>query len=552
MREDHATLAALGFSSDDLEAMGLSRPATAEPSGLMDAYLRRSNKKEDLATLRGHLRELVRWAQVEGIQIRHVWFEQLSASKAYVRRWEFEKATQAILKGRSKTLGVWKTDRFDRRGMGAVGRMLDEFDRRQARLVSISEGLDSAKGGRLVFAILSERAREEAKDIAKRVKMGHDSHKAEGRRGTGRPPFGLCSAPGSGKVEPNPDEYETARRLADMLLDRKTTKDTAHRLNEEGHRTRSGATWSPTAVSKLAQSPLFAGMVPVRRRKTDEHGNVLDCWEGYGEPLRDAKGEVVLCGAGVVTPAEWFRIKALIAERTDNRWSRGKPEAKYLGTGSYRCGRMRDKEGTGEYEPCGGAMSHRGGRYRCEVRQTRGKSICQGVVTLAERIDHAVGQAWISHITSLEPDDPVITAMARRWLAFADPETQAKKEETQKALEAAQERVKKLEDDFYVYGKMDEARFEELSEGQRALIESTTAALEALDAEADRKPVMRIDSLREAWGKADMRDKRMLLKCALGEKGITVRAAARQGDPTPILARLEFDWLSKADVSAGS
>ncbi|MEV0494279.1 recombinase family protein [Streptomyces atratus] len=51
-------------------------------------------------------------------------------------------------------------------------------------------------------------------------------------------------------------------------------------LNEEGRRTRSGATWSPTAVSKLAQSPLFAGMVPVRRRKTDEHGNPLDSWEG--------------------------------------------------------------------------------------------------------------------------------------------------------------------------------------------------------------------------------------------------------------------------------
>jgi len=98
----------------------------------MDACLRRSNKKavtrksnkkssnkkEDLATLRGHLWDLVRWARADGLQIRHVWFEQLSASKAYVRRREFEKATQAIVDGKSKTLGVWKTDRFDRRGMG--------------------------------------------------------------------------------------------------------------------------------------------------------------------------------------------------------------------------------------------------------------------------------------------------------------------------------------------------------------------------------------------------------------------------------------------------
>ncbi|MFC5718972.1 recombinase family protein [Streptomyces gamaensis] len=549
MREDHATLIGLGLSPEELETLGLDKPATADPTGLMEAYLRRSNKKEDLATLRGHLRDMVRWAQANGLEVRHIWCEQLSASKTYVRRREFEKATQAIMDGKSKTLGVWKADRFDRRGMGAVGRMLDEFDRRQARLVSVSEGLDSSQGGRVIFAILSERAREETKDIAKRVKIGHDSHKAEGRRGTGRPPFGLFSAPGSGKVEPHPDEYGTARRLADLLLDKKTTKDTAHRLNEEGHRTRSGATWSPTAVSKLAQSPLFAGMVPVRRRKTDEHGNHLDSWEGYGEPLRNEKGEVVMCGKGVVTPGEWFKIKALIAGRTDERWAKGKPGAKYLGTGSYRCGRLRDKKGTGELESCGGSMSHRGGRYRCEVRQTRGKSICEGVVTLADRIDHAVGQAWIHHITALEPGDPVVIEIARRWSAFADPETRAKKDEAQKALEAAQRRVKKPEEDFYVYGKMDEERFEELSEGQRAVIESTAATLEALDAQADLLSLTHIDTLREAWEAADMADKQMLLKCALGKKGITVKPAARQGDRTPILERLEFGWLSEEEAA---
>ncbi|MFJ9663716.1 recombinase family protein [Streptomyces sp. NPDC101219] len=549
MRDDHATLVGLGFDDEHLESMGLDRSATARPSGLMDVYLRRSNKKEDLATLRGHVRDVVRWARTNGLQIRHVWFEQLSASKSYVRRREFEKAIQSIMDGRSRTLAVWKTDRFDRRGMGAVGRMLDEFDRRQARLVSVSEGLDSSQGGRMVFAILSERAKEEARDMARRVKSGHDAHKAEGRRGTGRPPFGLYSAPGSGKVEPHPDEYDTARRLADFLLDKKTTKDTAHRLNEAGYRTRSGATWSPTAVSKLAQSPLFAGMVPVRRRRTDEYGNPLDSWEGYGEPLRNEQGEVIMCGRGVVTPGEWFKIKALIAGRTDERWAKGKREAAYLGTGTYRCGRLRDKWGTGELEICGGSMSHRGGRYRCQVRQTRGTSVCGGVVTLADRIDHAVGQAWVDHIAVLAPGDPVVVEVARRWLAVVDPESKAKKDEALAALEAAQRRVRKLEDDFYVFGKMDEERFEELSAGQRAVIESTITMLDALEAEADLSSLT-ADVLRDAWASADLRDRRMLLKCALGEGGVTVKPAARQGDHTPILERLEFDWLSEKDTTA--
>ena len=287
----------------------------------MDAYLRRSNKKEDLTTLRGHLRDLVRYAKGEGLQIRHVWFEQLSASKAYVRRREFEGCTQAILDGLSKTMGVWKTDRFDRRGMGAVGRMLDEFDKRRARLVSVSEGLDSSKGGRMVFAILSERAREEAKDIALRVKIGHDSHKAENRRGTGVPPFGLHSprldnGKASGLVAPHPEEFPTARRIADLLLEGESAMGVANILNAEGITSRKGTTWSGGAISRLVQSPLFAGMVPQRERVEDEHGNPLGRWRGYGEPALDEKGSPRMCGTGIVTPGEWYLIRGKIDART--------------------------------------------------------------------------------------------------------------------------------------------------------------------------------------------------------------------------------------------
>ncbi|MFJ5549566.1 recombinase family protein [Streptomyces sp. NPDC093225] len=536
-------MASLGLGVDELGAMGLSEPCLAGPDELVDVYLRRSNKGEDLATLRGHLREVVRWARAGGLQIRHVWFEQLSASKSHVRRRQFERAVQAVMDGKARTLAVWKADRFDRRGMGAVGRLLDEFDRRGSRLVSVSEGLDSANGGRLVFGILSERAREESLDIAKRVKMGHDSHKAEGRRGTGRPPFGLFSVPGSGKVEPHPAEYETARRLADLLLDGKTTKATAHQLNREGRWTRSGATWSPTAVSKLAQSPLFAAMVPVRRRRTDEHGALLDSWAGFGEPLRDAAGEIVMCGVGVVDPAEWFRIKAMIGARTDDRWSRGKPQTKHMGTGIYRCGRLRDKSGAGDLERCGAPMTYRGGRYRCSVRDTRGSAVCTGVVTLADRIDREVGLAWTSYVSRLAADDPEASRIVGWWLAAGDPEGQANGAAAQSALAAAQQRMGKLEEDFYVYGKMDEQRFEELHDGLRSVIESAETAVDAWSSTIARDSRAPIEMLRTAWEAANTLERRMLLKTALGAHGIVVVPAARRGDRSPILDRLVFDWL---------
>lgn len=530
-RADADTLAALGFTPDELAAMGLDKPADAEPTGLADVYLRRSKKREDLAALRGHLKDITRWTASAGLQVRHVWFEQLSASKIHVRRAEFENATQAVLDGKSKTLAVWKTDRFDRRGMGAVGRMLDEFDRRRSRIVCVVEGLDSSQtGSRIVFAIMSERARDEAKDISTRVNLGHREHKAGGRRGTGRPPFGLYSATGSGTVEPHEVEYPTARRLADLLLEGKTTVVTAHMLNEEGHRTRGGHTWTGTAVSKLAQSPLFAGMVPVRERKQDEHGNPLDVWEGYGEPLMGADGKPVTCGTGVVSVSEWYRIRAAIAERTDTKRQAGKPAAKYLLTGILRCGR------------CEGPMSHRGGRYRCERRQQRGTAVCAGVVALAARVDKAVSTGWVLYVSSLSPEDEVLHTIARRWLALQDPEAQAAREGATDALASAQKRLQRLEDDYYVHGKVSEERYEELSRSLAATIEVMGAQLEALDGKASIADLLDLDALTDAWDAPQtLETRRMLLRCAL--RSVTIKPAARQGDTSPIEGRLIYDWV---------
>ncbi|WP_319144894.1 recombinase family protein [Streptomyces sp. WI03-4A] len=548
-REDYATLKALGFEDDELKALGLWEPATAPPERLVEAYLRRSKKREDLATMRQHLREIVRhrWPDDMGeMQIRHVWFEQLSASKTYVRRPQFEHATEAVFGGLSKTLAFWKTDRFDRRGMGAVGRMLDEFDRRRAGLVSTTEGLDSRRpGARIVFAILSERAREEAKDITLRVNTGLAAHRLEGRRGTGLPPFGLISprledGKASGTVAHHPKEYKAARRLADLLLgkwvddsgkpgERLTGTAAAKRMNAEGFRLRTGAEFSGSAVSRIVQSPLWGGMIPRTERVMDEYGNPTGKWVQTKEPLLDDKGNAILCGNGVVTPGEWYAIKASFAERTGDS-GKGKRGAEYLLTGILRCGR------------CNGWMRHHKGYYRCVNWATKGT--CEGISTRAPRLEFAVAETWIRHVTALEPDDDVLHDIARRWLAYSDPETQAEREHARSALEAAQGRVKKLEDDYYVKGRMDEERFEELSAQQHATITTMTAKLESLSVEGNLGALMDADLLRESFNDENtpLSDRRMLLQSALISVTVAPSLIGR-GDRTPIEDRLTFRWV---------
>ncbi|MEJ8647336.1 recombinase family protein [Streptomyces sp. MS1.AVA.3] len=237
-REDLPNLRALGFDEAELRELDLWEPASGTPATLAEMYVRRSKKKDTLSTLREQVRRICSHAVAEGKRIRHVWFEQKSASKAYVRREEFEKATAAVTNtGLSKTLYVYKTSRLSRRGMGQVGLLLNKFEEESARIYVVAEHIDSTKQ-RMILAILSEQAREQVTDLSEFVKLGIDAHKAEGKWTGGVTPFGLRTA--GGTLEHDPAEYPLARRIAEYLLDRKTPNWIANKLNSEGKLTRHG------------------------------------------------------------------------------------------------------------------------------------------------------------------------------------------------------------------------------------------------------------------------------------------------------------------------
>ncbi|MFD3361643.1 recombinase family protein [Streptomyces albidoflavus] len=530
-REDADELAALGITSDELHEMGLAVPATGDPEQLMDVYLRRSKKQEDVATLRGHLRDMVRWAKANNVAIRHVWLEQRSASKAHVRRDEFEAAKAAVLARRSLTLGVWKTDRLDRRGMGEVGNLLDELDKRRARLVSISEGLDSSKGGRMVFAILSERAREEAKDISLRVQIGLDSHRILGRAPGGKPPYGVRHV-GDGKVGPDPAEYPTARAIADALLAGDAGTTISHRLTSEGATTRTGRHWSANAISRMAQSPLWAGLVPYRERQTDEYGNPIDKWGWKAEPLLDAEGHPVSCGTGVVSVTEWYAIRTYFGSRTvaGTIGRHGVRSASKILTGIMRC------------HHCGVGMVSGGDSYRCRTRMEGGPAACLGVRTSAARVDWMVGEMWVTHVSALEPDDPVLSEIARRWLAYQDPERAERQRHVSAALDDAERRMTELEDAYFVHGRIKRDRYEKLASSLTDQIEGQRTELAELQRQSDLTPLLDGVLLAEAWEAAELVDKRMLLRCAID--ALTLLPSTGQGDRRPIEDRLDVKWVS--------
>ncbi|MET8693192.1 recombinase family protein [Streptomyces bauhiniae] len=541
-RQDLPALRALGFEDGELKELGLWEPATGEPATLAEMYVRRSKKKDTLAALRAQVRQMCAQAERDRIKVRHVWFEQKSASKAYVRREEFENSTAAVVAGLSKTLYVYKTSRLSRRGMGQVGLLLDTFDDRQARIYVVAEHLDS-RNSRTILGFLSEQARDQAKDIAEFTKLGIDAHKAEGRWPGGVTPYGLECPKGTGKLQHNATEYPLARRIAECLLAAMVPAKIADMLNSEGRRTRKGAMWRAQTIIHLAKSASWAGLIPNRERATDENGNPIDKHFRSIEPLRDAKGNPISCGTGVVTYDEFLKINALISGRSraasgsaigDKR--RGIRQPVTVMTDVFKC------------PHCAGPMGNGGANYNCRNRAMLGKSVCQGAATRRGRVDDAMAELWTGHILKLSPDSETIQNIARRWLSYQDPGKEARKRQVSAVLESAVGREMKLEKEFFVLGRMSEEKFESLRVQVAVQITELKVELAELSKEADLSPLMDPEALTAIWGSEGIEGRRALLKAAV--KSVTITPAKYRGDRTPIHDRLVITWRDAKDPAA--
>lgn len=532
-REDLPTLRALGFEDEELQRLDLWEPAAGTPGDLAEMYVRRSKKKDTLSSLREQVRRMCAHAGHESIRIRHVWFEQKSASKAHVRREEFDRATTAIADaGLSKTLYVFKTSRLSRRGMGQVGLLLDSFEERQARIYVVAENIDSTRS-RMILAILSEQAREQASDIAEFTKIGIDGNKADGRWTGGVAPYGLYSPQGTGKLVHNPAEYGIARRIAEFLLDRRTPGWIANTLNVEEIVTRHGKRWTGPGIVSLAHSVTWAGLVAQRERIVDELGRHAGKYHRGGTPLLDREGNPISCGEGVISFSEHVKIGAILADRAQPGTSigdrtRGKREIVALLSGTLRC------------PHCKGPMANGGVNYRCYARQVEGPSSCIGVSTDRARVDEAVEIMWLNHVLGLSPESPTVHAIARDWLSYQDPEKEQRKAHVSAALESAVGREMKLQKEFFVLGHMDETIFERLRGQVAAQIAELKAELAELTKDADLSPLMDPESLAGLWAGAGISGQRALLKAAC--IGITLLPPKYRGDRTPILHRLVPEW----------
>jgi site-specific DNA recombinase len=288
------------------------------------------------------------------------------ASGATTDRDELQRAMRAARTGLIDVLLVYRVDRFSRNLRDMVG-LLDDLDHYNVVFRSATEPFDtSTPMGRMLVQMLGMFAQFERDTIIDRVINGMERKAAKGLWKGGRRPFGYLPDATGNTLTPHTDESPIVALIYRLYTrDRMGSKAIARTLNERGHRTTNGGTWSAYQVLRTLSNPVYIGELSFRDiTVSDCHAPLVDT-ETYTEAAR------------------------LLAERGEDHAHRRANSSDYTLTGRMRC------------PTCGTAMigTRAHGKtkvyryYTCHSRNRYDSTRCNGYRLNADETETAVLEA---------------------------------------------------------------------------------------------------------------------------------------------------------------
>jgi site-specific DNA recombinase len=502
---------------------------------LADLYLRLSLDRDGKTAIARQEADCRAWAERNGLQVRTVHIDRGRSGFKDITRVGFDAAVSALSTGVVGTLLVWKVDRLSRRGMGQVGTVLDDVERVGGRIVFVMDGLDTRQPqSRLVLALLSEVARTESANIGIRVSSAKAHLRNIGQWIGGAAPYGLRVAK-DGRLEHNPAYADIAREIADRALADEPLVHIARDLNAREIPAPRGGTWGTGTLAQLVRSPAWAGLLPETIKRDGKYTAQVVPW-------RDPEtGDTVVIGAGIVTPAEQMKIIRSLESRamvTATGTRRGvRAQTVHLLTGMLRC------------DACKGRMSAAGLSYVCAARRL-GKPCPAYTNALIAAVDRYTVSAWVAKLAATEPGDPLLTAVAERWIAQHDPATIRQRATIKDALDEATAALTDLEDARYLrnefVGPDAIKRWERLHDALGNRVNGLRRNLAEFPLpEADISALLDPVQVWEAWELQTVPERRAVLGLALDLVTVLPGTGTRgkRFDPD---ARLRFTWAGAA------
>jgi len=473
-----------------------------------DLYLRLSLDRDGKTAIDRQEVDCRVWAECNGLTVRKVHIDRGRSGYKNVSRKGFDAAITAVTAGVVGVLIVWKLDRLSRKGIGEVGKALDDIGQVGGRLVSVMDSLDTKNdSARATIAMLAELACNESRNLGMRVGSAKRHLRRRGQWIGGQPPYGLLVEPETKKLVHDPGTAVYARLIADEALSGKALVHIARLLNEHGVESARGGEWNSSSIMQLLRSPAFAGLMP--QTEYEEQPDGTRKYMNRVSPYRDPETlETVSIGEGIITVAERELILRQLQARTFPLAGKrhGHKQGRSLLTGIARCGL------------CGARMSKAGTSYQCSShRMGRG---CSGVSARVKSMDDYVTRVFLSHLPTLEPQDPLLDVITDRWAQREDPEAFVKRAAITAEIADEEARLAELEEARYIRGEFDGAdaidRYHRLAGRLRSRIEGLRADLLRMPIPSvDISPLLDAGLLRAAWEADDVVGRRERLGLAI-------------------------------------
>ncbi|MFF5760754.1 recombinase family protein [Streptomyces longwoodensis] len=492
----------------------------------IDLYLRKSaitRQRERALTFRAQEERGRRWANDNGYTVRKVWADNLSAYTDTIRP-EFDKAIGALLADEVPALWCYAADRFSRKGAGSVIPLLDAGK----RIVFDYENLDSAEPrDRRDIINRVEEAREYSALLSHRVRGTKEQQRDEGAW-LSAAPYGFEIADRDTRKLRHGDAWPTLLRIFEATAEGKSARTIALELNAEGVPSPDGTSWGGSTIHRMIQSPVYEGLQAMTLKKG-----------GRSVPYRNKRGELVSVLADDVEPVPADLVKRARMAVAGHlpvapEYQRGK--VKHLLSGLLRCA------------GCGGGTAIHGRSYRC-YNYTVGKPCPAPASAMRSLIEEYVFERWLAeiHRSDLDNADPLMIAVAERWVALTKPEETEEHRQALAAVKAAERALERLAEDRKngIYdGPMGRFYPRLVAEAEADLIAAESRAAEfsgAVDLTMFDDP----DLLMAKWEAADDALRRDLLRLAIDR--ITVTRGARRGAPFDGDARCVIEWATPAE-----
>lgn len=221
-----------------MKAFGYARVSTLEQG-------------ETGVSLENQQQRIAAWCVAGGLTLDRVFVETMSGARAHNRP-----ELQAALSTACRTKGVLVVYSLSRlaRSVRDTLDIADRLERAGANLASLTERIDTSSAvGKMVFRMLSTLNEFERDQLAERTESAMAHLRRNGRRISGRVPYGYDLGTDCHKLEPNGEEQAVLRRITGLRASGLSFGRIASELAAAGIRTKEGGAWHPATVRQILE-----------------------------------------------------------------------------------------------------------------------------------------------------------------------------------------------------------------------------------------------------------------------------------------------------------